>query len=199
MKTFNKSFILAEIKADSSEEGDMSGKFEGYASVFGNIDNGKDIMEKGCFRKSLKSRGVKMPILANHDSRQQIGWNIEAKEDKEGLYVKGEIDVKNNTKGREVYSLMRRAAEIGTRMGLSVGFRLMDYDCTKEGVCRIKEADLLEYSIVPFPMNEEARVTSVKSFLDDRFSQEIKEKNRLKTLQECARLLNECREILNSR
>ncbi len=46
---------------------DAEGGFEGYASLFGIVDLGKDMVEAGAFRDSLARRGaagVKMPLVA---------------------------------------------------------------------------------------------------------------------------------------
>lgn len=187
---FHKTYGFNVSVKEETEEEEGRKSFEGYASTFGNVDHGKDCMVKGCFKETLKERGPNMPILANHDSRQQIGWNIEAKEDKKGLFVKGEIDTENNAVGREKYSLMKRAAELGAKMGLSIGFRLKDWEI-KDGVCMIKSVDLMEYSVVAFPMNEQAQVTSIKSHFDKENNSELQKINALilNVAQEYASLL----------
>ena len=48
----------AELKAYSSDE-ENKGEFTGYASVFGNVDLGGDIVERGAFQKSLRRKGYR--------------------------------------------------------------------------------------------------------------------------------------------
>jgi len=136
------------------------GEFEGYASTFGNVDLGGDKVVEGAFKKSLKRTGGKVPILADHSLRSQIGWNLSAEEDSKGLKVRGRLDLGVQT-AREKWSLAKMAKEIGARMGLSIG-----YDPVKTGwegeVRLLKEVELHEYSLVTIPMNERAGVVDVK-------------------------------------
>ncbi len=150
-----------EFKVNSVQE---DGMIMGYASTFGNMDLGMDIVEKGAFKKSIKETGGIWPILANHDPSDHIGWNMRAEEDDKGLYVEGKIDL-NTQKGREKYSLAKTAQGLGAKMGLSIGYITIKQDPDRENpmVRRLKELKLLEYSIVTFPMNTMASITSLKS------------------------------------
>ena len=69
---------------------DEDGTFAGYASLFGRIDLGKDIIERGAFARSLRDRGAKnIRMLFQHDPNQPIGVWTEVKEDARGLFVRG--------------------------------------------------------------------------------------------------------------
>ena len=57
--------------------------FAGYASTFGNVDLGNDIVEKGAFVESLRNRIPK--LLFQHDMREPIGIFTEVFEDNIGL------------------------------------------------------------------------------------------------------------------
>src|SRR5690606_16648944 len=47
------------------------GSFSGYASLFGEVDLGKDAIEPGAFRKSLRERGAAgIRMLWQHDPAQ---------------------------------------------------------------------------------------------------------------------------------
>jgi HK97 family phage prohead protease len=143
---------------------DSQGTIRGYASTFGNVDLGFDVVDKGAFKKSIKENGGKFPILADHNPSDQIGWNFRAEEDEMGLFVEGKIDL-NVQKGREKYSLAKTALTLGAKMGLSIGYMTIkaEPDREKPMVRRLKELKLFEYSIVTFPMNTEAMVTGAKS------------------------------------
>lgn len=150
--------ILFEIK----KEPDADGVFEGYASTFGNIDNGMDIVARGAFQKSLGGRKVRM--LWQHDMTQPIGVWDSIEETERGLYVKGRIS-KDVQKGREAMALMR----MGALDSMSIGF--VTKQASQEGngsVRRLDEVDLYEISLVTFPMNEKATVTDVKSLTTER-------------------------------
>ncbi|NIQ97542.1 MAG: HK97 family phage prohead protease [Desulfuromonadales bacterium] len=140
-----------------------SGQFTGYAAVFGNVDYGNDIIEPGAFDPSLRETGGRIPILDHHDPARQIGWNLHAREDAFGLFVKGQLDL-NVQAARERHSLMKLAARIGGRTGLSIGFQTVREEADPDNykIRRLQEVRLLEYSIVTFPMNPEAAVTHVK-------------------------------------
>ena len=154
--------IKSSIKAYNDEDEDKNyGTFEGYGSVFGNKDLGNDVIEAGAFAKSLKRRKPQnVKLLYQHKSDMPIGVFDEIKEDEHGLVVKGRLALKTQA-GAEAYELLK----MGALDGLSIGFRVnpkeVSYD--KRGNKRIiKEVDLMEVSLVTFPMNPQATVRSVK-------------------------------------
>ena len=139
---------------------EADGTFSGYASLFGQVDLGRDAVERGAFAPSLTKRGAGgIRMLFQHDPNQPIGAWEDIREDARGLFVKGRLAL-GVTKAREVWELMRdRALD-----GLSIGFRTVRAKTeAKTGVRRILEADLWEISIVTFPMLPEARVDQVKT------------------------------------
>ncbi|QTL01919.1 HK97 family phage prohead protease [Aquabacter sp. L1I39] len=147
-----------ELKAVAED-----GTFEGYASTFGERDLGGDIVEPGAFTKTLKARGPKgVKMLADHDPRERIGVWTDLTEDSKGLYVKGRL-LTEKANGREALIDLKA----GALDAMSIGFRTKadSYDGRRRARL-LKEVDLLEISLVPFPMNEGARVTAVKSMQD---------------------------------
>lgn len=140
-----------------------AGEFSGYASTFGNLDLGNDIVDAGAFKKTLKESKGKIPILDHHDPEKQIGWNISAVEDAKGLRVNGKLDL-NVQLARERYSLMKMAQDVGAETGLSIGYETIksEQDKNDPSIRRLKEIRLLEYSVVVFPMNPSASVGTVK-------------------------------------
>lgn len=160
MKVENKSF---EFKIDDASESD--GVIKGYASTFGNIDLGDDVVDMGAFKKTLKENKGRFPILDSHDPTKQIGWNLKAEETKDGLFVEGQILMESQL-GREKFLLAKKAVEIGAKMGLSIGYSVIKAEPDKErpSVRRLKEVKLYEYSIVTFPMNTAAMVTDAKNW-----------------------------------
>lgn len=152
MKT--KDFAL-QVK-DLSEDG----TFEGYGSVFGNVDSYGEKVVPGAFVKSLaahKREGTSVLMLWNHDPHQPIGVWEDLAEDAKGLWGKGRflLDIQ---RAREVHTLAKNKA-IG---GLSIGYREVDVDDDK-GVRLLKELNLYEISPVTFPANRRARIEAVKS------------------------------------
>lgn len=141
-----------------------TGEFTGYASTFGDVDLGNDVIEKGSFRKTLRETLGRVPVLDHHDPTRQIGWNLEAKEDDRGLLVRGLLDL-NVRVARERHSLMKMAVRVGGRTGLSIGFRSIKEEPDKKNpmIRRLREIQLFEYSVVTFPMNTQAGVTTIKA------------------------------------
>lgn len=138
------------------------GRFEGYASLFGEADLSGDVVMAGAFARSLRQRGARgVRMLFQHDPAQPIGrWDAIA-EDHRGLYVRGRLSL-TTAKGREVHALMRD----GALDGLSIGFRTIRARAEKRaGLRRIFEADLWEISVVTFPMLPTARIAEVKGGL----------------------------------
>ena len=153
----------SEIKAYDDEDEDKEyGSFEGYGSVFGNRDLGNDVIEKGAFSKSLKRKKPHMvKLLYQHKSDMPIGVFDEIKEDDHGLYIKGRLALKTQA-GAEAYELLK----MGALDGLSIGFRVNPEQVSYDKRSRrryIKEVDLMEVSLVTFPMNPKATVRSVKN------------------------------------
>lgn len=141
-----------------------SGEVEGYGSTFGNIDFGGDVMVPGAFRKSLEDRGragKPIPMLWQHDTREPVGLWSEYREDDKGLYLSGRILV-DTTKGRDAIVFAKNKVVTG----LSIGFVTKDADeDMTTGIRRLKEVDLMEVSLVTFPMNDQAGLTGAK-FMD---------------------------------
>jgi HK97 family phage prohead protease len=151
----------SSIKAYSDEDDEEKGTFEGYGSIFNNKDLGNDVVVNGAFQKSLRRTGPKgVKLLYQHKSDMPIGVFESIKEDQDGLKVKGRLALGTQA-GREAYELMK----MGALDGLSIGFRVapkgQEYDSRRKRRY-IKEVELMEISLVTFPMNPKARVRSVK-------------------------------------
>ena len=148
--------VKSEIKADSED-----GVFEGYGSVFNNTDLGNDVIKSGAFTKSLDQRGHKgVKLLYQHKSDMPIGVFDEIKEDSHGLYVKGRLALKTQA-GQEAYELLKMGALDGLSIGFRVNPKAVSYDKRKNQRI-IKEVDLMEISLVTFPMNPKATVRQIK-------------------------------------
>ncbi len=149
--------ILADFEIKSVDE---DGTFEGYASVFDQVDQGKDVVEKGAFNQSLKARGIEgVKLLWQHDPTQPIGQIISLYEDQRGLFVKGHLNL-DVQRAREALHLMQE----GVLDGLSIGFRTVRSRINAQtGFRHLLELDLWEVSLVTFPMQQEARISSFRA------------------------------------
>ncbi|MFM8750807.1 HK97 family phage prohead protease [Rhabdaerophilum sp.] len=134
---------------------DAQGYFDGYASLFGVADLGRDVVMPGAFRASLAQRtaiGVKQ--LWQHDPRNPVGEWLEIAEDQRGLRVLGRLDLEL-PKARELHRLITR----GSVDGLSIGFKAESEKRDLEtGLRRLEKLDLWEISIVTFPLLPQARI-----------------------------------------
>lgn len=143
-----------------------TGKFSGYASVFGGVDSYGDTIIKGAFESTLRNGKPKM--FFNHDWAMPIGKWLKAKEDDHGLYVEGEL-----TPDLSLSSDVRAAMKHGTLDGLSIGgvLKAGDYQETEKGRIIRKWSNLMEVSPVVFPADGAARIdlSSVKH-IEDRKS-----------------------------
>lgn len=148
---------------------DAAGEFEGYASTFGNVDQGGDIVEPGAFIKSVvkaKSDGRVIPMLWQHDQREPIGVWKDISEDAKGLYVKGQLLIEDDPVARRAYGHLKAKSIGGMSIGYSVPAGGSEPDEKRRGVMRLSEINLREISLVTMPMNIDAKVTAVKAILD---------------------------------
>jgi len=134
-----------------------AGTFEGYASVFGNVDDYGDIMMPGAFTKTLLERADRVKVLWQHDPWTPIGKPIEMREDKAGLYTKSKIS--QTQAGRDALTLLRD----GVVNELSIGYRTIKENRREDGTRELLEVKLYEYSLVTWAANDLAVVTGVKS------------------------------------
>lgn len=144
-----------------------TGKFAGYASVFGGVDSYGDTMVKGAFDSTLRANGKPKMFLehawtnfaAAGASVLPIGLYDVAKEDDHGLYVEGQL-----TPGMSLAADVRASMEHGTIDGLSIGgyVKKGDYDETETGRVIRKFTKLVEVSVCSMPADSAARIDSVK-------------------------------------
>ncbi len=138
---------------------------EGYASLFGQVDRGNDLVERGAYTASLKSlikAGRRVRMLWQHDPSEPIGVWDEVREDSNGLYVKGRL-LPEVGRAREAAALL----EAGAIEGLSIGYRTIKAVKDDGGRRRLQELELWEVSLVTFPMLPEARVGAKGDIPDD--------------------------------
>jgi HK97 family phage prohead protease len=147
-----------EVKA--SNDDDMT--FEGYGSIFGNLDSYRDIVEKGAFTRTIKNNKNRIKILWQHDTWKPIGKPIQLQEDDKGLFLKAKIS--DTEQGREAYTLMKD----GVLNEMSIGYNTIKHEYDKEKDIRyLKEIKLFEVSLVTFAANPKATVNNVKSEFDN--------------------------------
>lgn len=130
------------------------GSIDGYASLFGEIDQARDMVMPGAFTQTLKQRGLrKIPMLFQHDPAEPVGVWLELAEDLRGLRARGRL-IPDVARGRELLALLRA----GAIDGLSIGYRTVRGQIDpRTRVRRLYQVDLWEISIVTFPLLSGAR------------------------------------------
>jgi HK97 family phage prohead protease len=150
-------FMLAPTNdfARSAVTFTADGTVEGYASLFGELDQARDMVMPGAFEASLRQRGVRrVPMLFQHDPAEPIGVWLELREDVRGLYARGRL-IPEVLRARELLALLKA----GTADGLSIGFRTVKGRVDpKTRIRRLEAIDLWEISIVTFPLLPGARL-----------------------------------------
>ena len=124
-------------------------RFAGYAAVFDRVDRGGDVVRAGAFARALKAGGA-VPLLWQHQSGRPIGRVEMLAEDKRGLRVIGRV----------VDHEAARLLGAGAVRGLSFGYRVRT--ASGAGPRELIDLDLVEVSLVTFPMQPKARVHAVE-------------------------------------
>ena len=139
------------------EEGDGELRIAGYAST-DSLDRQSDrILPTAWTRGGLRNYEINPILLFNHDYNRPIGKVVEMSTDKRGLRIKGVI----SKSAGEIYDLVKE----GVLSTFSVGFLVKDadYDKSADGLI-VKDAELLEVSVVSVPANQDATFSLAKSF-----------------------------------
>lgn len=144
---------------------DEAGLIEGYGSTFGGEpDSYGDVILRGAFKDSIgehKAAGTMPLMLWGHDGHTPpIGNWTDMGEDRQGLWVKGQIDL-DDPMGQRVHRALTRKA----MRGLSIGYETVESrdDPKRKGVRLLEKVNLWEVSAVNFPANVRAGVTAVKN------------------------------------
>ncbi|POR41879.1 HK97 family phage prohead protease [Methylobacterium sp. V23] len=134
----------------------MDGHFTGYASLFGVLDLGRDVVAPGAFAASLAARGVAgVRMLWQHDPAEPVGHWLALHEDARGLRVAGQLNLAVQ-RARELDALLGA----GGLDGLSIGFRTVRAQPQRGGLRRLEAIDLWEISLVTFPLQAGARIAA---------------------------------------
>jgi hypothetical protein len=152
-----------------------AGSFEGVLATYNNVDLGGDVIEPGAFTKTIAEHGPEVKLLWQHEPSNVIG-SLQLIDGPDALRVKGQIEIDDDIPfSKTAYKLLKKRL----LSGLSIGYDTIK-DSVEGGVRHLKELRLWEGSLVTFPMNELAGVTSVKrrgalSGRKDSFSEEYTE------------------------
>jgi HK97 family phage prohead protease len=136
-------------------------KFAGYASIFGGVDAYGDTIQAGAYADTLKNRERPIRMRWNHWG-DVIGKWTALKEDTKGLYVEGELTPGHST-AEDVYASLKH----GAVDGLSIGYRVREYEQLTDETRLLKKIHLVEISVVEEPADLGAKIGEVKTILQD--------------------------------
>ena len=160
---------FSKMEGDANSE---EGIFEGYGSVFDNVDSHGDIVRRGAFNDSLRAfqkEGLMPSMYWMHKMDEPIGDWLEMREDENGLYVKGRLWIRGDRavpNAIKAYNMM-----MGTgKKGLSIGYFTEEQEASEYdggSVNNLLKVRLLETSVVGWGSNPLSNVSNVKSLLGE--------------------------------
>lgn len=155
----NKVFRIDSIITKVKHDGDLL-KISGYASTVDKDRVGDRILPEAWSKGGLENYKKNPILLFNHNYGKPVGSTTQITVDDKGLFIEGSI----SKSAGDTYGLI----EDGVLKTFSVGFmvRDADYDKTTEGFI-IKDAELLEVSVVSVPCNQDATFSLAKAFDND--------------------------------
>ena len=118
-------------------------RFAGYAAVFDRVDRGGDVVRRGAFGRVARA----VPLLWQHEAGRPVGRVEQVREDRRGLRVIGRV------------TDARAAAWVAKGAGLSFGYRVREMRGSAPR--ELTQLELVEVSLVSFPMQPLARVHAV--------------------------------------
>jgi len=161
--------VPMELKAVSDE-----GTFSGYASIFGNVDLGGDVIVKDePFKEFVRDEDGKVLTLFQHDSGGFLPGGAG------GLPI-GKADVTQNAKGLKFdaelvmddpfVQRVHKHLKAKTLRGMSIGFDILPGGAKilESGIRELRALKLWEISVVTFGMNPKAGVERVKACVSIR-------------------------------
>lgn len=170
VKHFDSPFELKELD-------DATGEFEGLAAVFNKADSFDDVILPGAFKKSLRGQGKrKVKMLHEHERSKPIGVWDELKETPEGLFARGHL-LTELASAKETLILLKA----GLLDSMSIGFlTVKDSYNTDTKVRELIEVKLFEVSLVLFPAQEGALISSVKALTPELIETKLDLENALR-------------------
>jgi HK97 family phage prohead protease len=156
-----KSLGVSDFKVDEG-----SRTISGYAAVWNNIDDARDMLLKGCCSKSITERGPesttnrKIAFLWQHHMSNPVGRIVKLLEDETGLYF--EVIIDKIPEGDRTLTQLKS----GTLNQFSIGYMYVwnncEWDSAKDCFV-VKEINLFEVSVVTMGANEETGFEGMKS------------------------------------
>lgn len=153
----HKTFLFSKASIDAS------GTLTGYGAIFGNLDDGGDIIEPGFFDDVIDDFRREGFLAWGHDWTVPCAYPTSATVDQTGLYLGAAFHSDDESQRYRTITAERLTA--GLTMGLSIGYEIAPGGAKRgpDGRHLLKASRLFEVSLVLVPMNREAGVADVKN------------------------------------
>jgi hypothetical protein len=153
--------MLFGLKGEIKDIDKKARRVTGYASTFGVVDSGNDIVESGAFRRTIEAWGPagknRIKALYQHDPSWLVGRPLKLEEDDRGLLH--ETQFSDTAVAKDTLTLIED--KVITEQ--SIGYDVIVRDVDDNGIRHLRELRLYEYSFVTWGMNELTPITGVKA------------------------------------
>lgn len=153
--TTNRKIVLLKDASVSS-----SGRLEGYAAIYGNVDDGGDIIEAGALQPAIPGFLQAGFISWGHDWGVPVAMPKGATSDASGLAITA--DFHSTPTAQEKRTITKERLDAGLTMGLSIGYGDITAKRGPDARSISEIRRLYEVGLVMVPMNTEAGVAAVK-------------------------------------
>ena len=151
------------------------GEFSAIAAAY-SVDRDRDQIVRGAFGRTIErwqASDKRIPLHWNHSAAPKdiIGFVDPGsmRELREGLFVRGKVDLDSSTVARDAWRLMKDHA-----VSLSFGYLTVNSFRRPDGVKELRELDLFEISITPSPANPDTHILETKSLGADEVERDAK-------------------------
>jgi HK97 family phage prohead protease len=142
-----------------------TGQFSCYGNVKNIIDHAGDVTVDGAFVNSIQAHKLAntMPKMfwMHNPMELPLGAWVEMKEDEKGLFLEGKLSA--TSMGRDIQIL----AKDGAVDSFSIGYSIIREQWSDKGYNELLELNIVEISWVNFACNEESRLETIKTKMDE--------------------------------
>lgn len=169
-----KEIVFKNYEANIKDLDINSSIVTGYFSTWDTIDYDGDVMERGCFTKTINERFAKNQIkyLWQHDTYKPLGKLNVLVEDAKGLYF--EAKMSDTSYGLDALKLYRDGVIDQHSIGFITIKSIEEQTAENVEITRIKEVKLFEGSAVTFGANEQTPFTGFKGYTPQERDDRIK-------------------------
>lgn len=148
--------IYKSLAVNTLDIDQEQGLISGYATTYGNVDLDGDIIKAGAFDNGLALKS-QVPLLIQHDYTMPSGL-VKLYSDQKAVRFEAHVN-KDVQAGREYLSLIKQ----GAIDSVSIGFTMDSWDYDEQGRRIVDKGVIHELSLVTFPANPQAKITSIKA------------------------------------